>query len=285
MTFWKYKRTTIQQFDLFFYNWQLSNMSNTISIITWNVNGIRAIVKKSFEENVREMNPDILMLQETKATKEEVLSTLANLSDFYEIHVNESKTRKGYSGTAILSKKPVYSVVADMNMEEHDQEGRVLTAEFDSFFLVNVYTPNSGQGLKRLDYRASWDRDFLKYLRGLKDKPVLVGGDLNVAHQPIDLSRPKANYNKTSGYTQVEIDGFSTFLKAGYQDVFRTKYPDEQQFTYWNYMFNARAKNIGWRIDYFLASAPLMDNVQDIVIHKNYLGSDHCPVEVKLGIV
>ncbi len=225
------------------------------------------------------------MLQETKASVEEVKETLAGLSDSYTLYVNESKARKGYSGTAILSKKPVKEITSDMDMEEHDQEGRVLTAELDTFFVVNVYTPNSGQGLKRLDYRKQWDRDFLQYLNSLqKKKPVLVGGDLNVAHQPIDLARPKANYNKTSGFTQDEIDGLSLILAAGYHDVFRITYPEEQQFTYWNYMFNARAKNIGWRIDYFLASDPLLDQVEDIIIHKEYTGSDHCPVEVKLRV-
>ncbi len=257
-------------------------MSN-LSIVTWNVNGIRAIMKKEFEESVAAIDPDILMLQETKATTEEVRKSLDSFSGKYEIVANESKGRKGYSGTAILSRKAVKSVSSDMNMEEHDQEGRVLTAELDDFYLVNVYTPNSGQGMKRLDYRQKWDRDFLHYLESLSDKPVLVGGDLNVAHQPIDLARPKANYNKTSGYTQEEIDGMSNILNAGYRDVFRERYPEEQQFTYWNYMFNARARNVGWRIDYFIARESLMNRIEDISILNQYMGSDHCPVELRLS--
>ena len=257
-------------------------MSKKLSVVTWNVNGVRAIVKKDFIENVRSFNPDILMLQETKATAEEVKATLDDLAGEYEIYANESKTRKGYSGTAILTRHAAATVEQDMGMEEHDQEGRVLTAEFGSFYLVNVYTPNSGAGLKRLEYRKKWDEDFLDYLNSLNDKPVLVGGDLNVAHQPIDLARPKSNYNKTSGYTQVEIDGLSNILAAGYHDVFRITYPDKQEFTYWNYMFNARARNVGWRIDYFLARDPLLDKVEDIVIRNQFMGSDHCPVEVRL---
>ncbi len=259
-------------------------MSNKVSVVTWNVNGIRAIIKKEFTDSVRAINPDILMLQETKATEDEVRQALEALSEDYSIYANHSKARKGYSGTAILVKNEPVQVVSDMNMEEHDQEGRVLTAEFDSFYVVNVYTPNSGQGLKRLDYRKKWDEDFLAYLESLTGKPVLVGGDLNVAHQPIDLANPKSNYNKTSGYTQVEIDGLSTILAAGYHDVFRITYPEEQQFTYWNYMFNARARNVGWRIDYFLAQDPLLSKVEDIIIHNQYLGSDHCPVEVRLAL-
>jgi len=253
-----------------------------LSVVTWNVNGIRAIIKKDFEDNVRRMDPDVLILQETKASVEEVRESLAGFAGEYDIHANDSKGRKGYSGTAILTRLTPVSVESDMDMEEHDQEGRVLTAEFDTFYLVNVYTPNSGAGLKRLEYRQRWDSDFLGYLNSLSDKPVLVGGDLNVAHQPIDLARPKSNYNKTSGYTQVEIDGLSNILAAGYHDVFRVTHPDKQEFTYWNYMFNARARNVGWRIDYFLARDPLLDRVDEITIHNEYMGSDHCPVEVVL---
>lgn len=259
-------------------------MKDKLSVITWNVNGIRAIVKKDFITNIRQLDPDVLLLQETKATADEVSEALKELAGEFRIHANESKTRKGYSGTAILTRHEPIRVVSDMDMEEHDQEGRVLTAEYEHLYLVNVYTPNSGAGLKRLEYRKQWDEDFLAYLNSLKDKPVLVGGDLNVAHQPIDLARPKSNYNKTSGYTQVEIDGISNILAEGYHDVFRIRYPEEQQFTYWNYMFNARARNVGWRIDYFLASDPLPGMIEDITIHNEYLGSDHCPVEVRLSL-
>ena len=170
-----------------------------------------------------------------------------------------------------------------MGMKEHDQEGRVLTAEFPDYFLVNVYTPNSGQGLKRLDYRQQWDKDFRDYLASLrKNKPVIVAGDLNVAHQPIDLARPKENYNKTSGYTQQEIDGLSAILEDGFVDMFRHKYPEEVAYTYWNYMFNARSRNVGWRIDYFLVSNEAVPVVRDIQIRNEFMGSDHCPVELIL---
>jgi exodeoxyribonuclease-3 len=201
----------------------------------------------------------------------------------YSIHANESKTRKGYSGTAIISRVPVNEVKADMAMEEHDQEGRVLTAEFEKFYLVNVYTPNSGQGLKRLDYRSGWDEAFRSYVSDLeKLKPVIVCGDLNVAHQAIDLARPKQNYNKSAGYTQREIDGLSAIIDLGYTDVFRFKYPETVAYTYWNYMFNARARNVGWRIDYFLTSTKILQAVKDIEIESDFMGSDHCPVSMYL---
>jgi len=254
-----------------------------LKIATWNVNGIRAIVKKAFDESLNELDPDILCLQETKATTDEVQAALDDVNDDYKIYANESKSRKGYSGTAILSRIPVIGVQSDMGMEEHDQEGRVLTGEFDEFFLVNVYTPNSGSGMKRLDYRQEWDRDFKDYISALKSsKPVVVCGDLNVAHQPIDLARPKQNYNKTSGYTQQEIDGLSAILNEGFTDVFRHLYPEEIAYTYWNYMFNARARNVGWRIDYFLASKDFLPKIADINIRNEFMGSDHCPVEIYL---
>ncbi len=252
-----------------------------LKIATWNVNGIRAIIKKEFESSFNDLNADVLCLQETKATVDQVKETLEPIIDSYEIYANESKSRKGYSGTAMLSRIPVQSIQSDMGMKEHDQEGRVLTGEFDDFFLVNVYTPNSGAGMKRLDYRQEWDRDFKAYITSLKEnKPVVVAGDLNVAHQAIDLARPKQNYNKTSGYTQEEIDGLSAILDDGFVDVFRNLYPEEVAYTYWNYMFNARARNVGWRIDYFLASKDFLGRVDDVVIRNEFMGSDHCPVEL-----
>ncbi len=256
-----------------------------MKIVSWNVNGIRAIMKKEFQASMESLAPDILCLQETKATREEVQKALDVLGDEYKIHANESKGRKGYSGTAIISRVPLISVIEDIGIEEHDQEGRVLTAELDSFYLVNVYTPNSGQGLKRLEYRQTWDKDFRGYIGQLsKTKPVIVCGDLNVAHQEIDLARPKQNYNKSAGYTQQEIDGMSSLLGEGYIDVFRDRNPEEVAYTYWNYMFNARARNVGWRIDYFIASTSIADKIEDIQIEPDYMGSDHCPVALYLEV-
>jgi exodeoxyribonuclease-3 len=170
-----------------------------------------------------------------------------------------------------------------MAIEDHDREGRVVTAEFDNFFLVTVYTPNSGEGLKRLEYRQQWDEAFTKFVSGLnRRKPVIICGDLNVAHQPIDIARPKENYNKSAGYTQVEIDGFQRLLDAGFIDSFRHFNPQEVKYTYWNYMFNARARNVGWRIDYFLVSKSLIDWVKEATIYNEYYGSDHCPIGLKL---
>jgi exodeoxyribonuclease-3 len=251
-------------------------------LVNWNVNGIRSIIKKDFIKDVRTMNPDVLCLQETKAGQEDVKSALVLFPE-YEIFVNSSKARKGYSGTAILTKSKPINVTYDMGIEEHDQEGRVIAAEYEDYFLVTVYVPNAGEGLKRLDYRAKWDEDFLQYLVGLNEKkPVIICGDLNVAHQPIDIARDKENYNKSAGYTQIEIDGFTKLLESGFVDTFRRFYPEEIKYTYWNYLFNARSRNVGWRIDYFLVSEELISKVKDATIYNQYLGSDHCPVGLLL---
>lgn len=255
-----------------------------LHLVNWNVNGIRSIIKKDFIKDVKQMNPDILCLQETKASLEEVKSTLELFPEF-KSHVNSCKTRKGYSGTTIMTKHEPMNVTCDMNIEEHDQEGRVITAEFPTFYLVTVYVPNAGEGLKRLDYREKWDTDFRNYLDQLqKKKPVVLCGDLNVAHQPIDIARAKENYNKAAGYTQREIDGFTKLLEVGFVDTFRRFYPEEVKYTYWNYLFNARSRNVGWRIDYFLVSESLMPKVKDAQIYNQYLGSDHCPVAIKLEV-
>ena len=252
--------------------------------VSWNVNGIRAIIKKEFIESVRAMNPDVLCLQETKAAKEETLSALQLLPE-YRVFANSSKARKGYSGTAIITKEEPISVTYDMGIEDFDQEGRVITAEYLTYFLVTVYTPNSGSELIRLDYRQSWDDAFRDYLLWLgKRKQVIVCGDFNVAHQPIDLSRPKENYNKSAGYTQVEIDGFSKLKDAGFVDTFRHFYPDTVKFSYWNQIFNGREKNIGWRIDHFLVTQKTLPNVKEAMIYNEYFGSDHCPVAIKLQL-
>lgn len=230
------------------------------------------------------MDPDILCLQETKAASEETKTALELLSD-YKVYVNSSKARKGYSGTAILSKTEPINVVYDMGLEEHDQEGRVITAEFDTFFIVVVYTPNSGDGLLRLDYREGWDRDFLRHIQKLMvTKPVILCGDLNVAHQEIDIARAKENYNKSAGFTQREIDGFQAYLNAGLVDTFRRLHPEEIKYTYWNYKFFARDRNVGWRIDYFLVPEALMEKVTAAEIYNEYFGSDHCPVGIRLAL-
>ncbi len=248
------------------------------------MNGIRAMMKKDFIKDVKTMSPDILCLQETKAQPEEAKSALSILSE-YETFVNSSKERKGYSGTAILTKTKPIEVSEDIGIEEHDMEGRVITAEYDSFILVTVYTPNSGEGMKRLDYRKTWDEAFLEHIQALEEKkPVVICGDLNVAHQDIDIARPKANYNKTSGYTQTEIDGINNLLNAGFIDTFRMFYPDEVKYSWWNYKFNARARNVGWRIDYFLVSEQLKSKLRSAEIHNEFLGSDHCPVSIELGL-
>jgi exodeoxyribonuclease III len=255
-----------------------------LHLVSWNVNGIRAIIKKDFPKDIREMNPDVFCLQETKGQPEDVKTAL-QLFPEYHIAVNSSKARKGYSGTAILSKEKPLEVFYDMGIEEHDQEGRVIAAEFEKFFLVTVYTPNSGEGMKRLDYRETWDEAFKNYILSLEDKkPVIICGDLNVAHTEIDLERHKENYNKQSGYTQVEIDGINNLLNAGYVDTFRMFYPEEVKYSWWNYKYRARERNVGWRIDYFLASKQLKDKIEDSLIYNEYLGSDHCPVGLKINI-
>lgn len=260
-------------------------MSSPMNLVSWNVNGIRAILKKEFIAQVKKLNADILCLQETKAQKEEMRTAMSLLSD-YRSYVNASKTRKGYSGTAVLAKSEPLSVDYDIQIANHDQEGRVITLEYPAFYLVTVYVPNSGRGLVRLDYRKTWDKAFRRYLRTLdQKKPVIAGGDFNVAHQSIDLANPKSNYNKTAGYTQVEIDGFTELLKEGFFDSFRTLNPEVTgAYSYWSYMFNARENNTGWRIDYFLCSERLKDRVSEALIYPEYHGSDHCPVGLKIEI-
>lgn len=254
-----------------------------MNIISFNVNGIRAITAKSFLSDMQALNPDVICLQETKATVEQVKETLASMTD-YQIFANEAE-RKGYSGTAILTKSKPLSVRYDMGVSEHDHEGRIICAEYASFFLVTVYVPNSGSELARLGYRQQWDRDFLQYLKGLESqKPVLVCGDFNVAHRAIDLARPKENYNKAAGYMQEEIDGMDAFEQAGLLDTFRVLNPEGVKYSWWSYRAGARQNNIGWRIDYFLASKALMSAVSSAEILNDVMGSDHCPVKVTLSL-
>ncbi len=252
-----------------------------MKIASWNVNGVRAIVKKDFAESLAMIDPDVLCIQETKAQEDQVQQALEHFSDYY-IYANGAE-RKGYAGTAILSKKKPVNVQNDIGVAAHDNEGRVIAAQYDKCYLVTVYVPNSGRGLVRHDYRAQWDRDFRKYLTDLAaHKPVIACGDFNVAHQPIDIAHPKANYNKTAGYTQLEIDGFSALLDAGFVDTFRRLHPDKVEYTWWSVVTNARAKNIGWRIDYFLVSEGLADGVLDSLICGDIYGSDHCPVVLEI---
>lgn len=250
-------------------------------IISWNVNGIRAAMKKDFTESLATMKPDILCLQETKAQDDQVREALAPI-DGYHIFSNSAE-KKGYSGTAILTKTEPISVDFDIGIDEHDLEGRVIALEFDDFFLINVYTPNSGSELKRLEYRQRWDEIFLSYLKTLEEKkPVIVCGDLNVAHKDIDLARPKANYNKNAGYMQEEIDGMDNLCDAGFIDSFRHVNNDKVKYSWWSYRAGARAKNVGWRIDYILTSANIAAGIKSADIFNDILGSDHCPVMVDL---
>jgi len=253
-----------------------------MKIISWNVNGIRAIVQKNFFADVAAMSPDILCLQETKAQDDQVALATAPL-DGYRLF-SSSAEKKGYAGTAILSRIEPLDHWPGIGITEHDREGRVVTVELEGFFLVNAYVMNSGNGLKRLAERQAWDESFLGYLKDLESrKPVLVCGDLNVAHTEIDLARPKANYNKTAGYTQQEIDGMDRLTGSGFTDTFRHFNPGlKDAYTWWSFRGGAREKNIGWRLDYFLASKALLPSVKSSFILNDVAGSDHCPVGVEL---
>ncbi|MEY3008259.1 MAG: exodeoxyribonuclease [Pseudomonadota bacterium] len=257
-------------------------MGVTVKLVSWNVNGIRAVVKKDFLASVAKLEADVLCLQETKAQDDQVLEALAELEG-YAIFSNSAE-KKGYSGTAIITREQPIGVTKNIGIPEHDTEGRVLHAEYADFHLVTVYTPNSGSELKRLPYRQTWDSAFLTYLKTLEQtKPVLVCGDLNVAHQAIDLARPKQNYNKSAGYMQEEIDGIQTLIKSGFKDTFREIHPETAKYSWWSYRAGAREKNIGWRIDYFLCSERLLGSIAEAEIHSDIYGSDHCPVSVKLS--
>ena len=253
-----------------------------MKIISWNVNGIRAIAKKNFFNDFMLLAPDILCLQETKALDDQVYEALKSIKD-YHIYSNSAE-RPGYSGTSIISRIRPLSVVNGINVNEYDIEGRVLSLEFKDYFLVNVYVPNSGSELKRLGYRQDWDKAFYNYLKNLeKTKPVIVCGDLNVAHKNIDLARPKENYNKYAGYMQEEIDGMDRFTDGGLVDTFRYFYPDESgRYSWWSYRAGARTKNVGWRIDYFLVSRSFLPSVKNAFILEEVEGSDHCPVGIEL---
>jgi len=252
-------------------------------IVSWNVNGIRAVMKKDFSGTLETLKADMLCLQETKAQDKQVLEALKDLEG-YEIYTNSAE-KKGYSGTAILTKTKPLSTRMGLGHEAHDREGRVITLEFEDFFLLTVYTPNSGSELKRLDYRQKWDADFLDYLIALEqEKPVIACGDFNVAHRPIDLARPKANYNKSAGYMQEEIDGMDRLAAARFTDTFRFKHPDKIKYSWWSFRAGARARNVGWRIDYVLVSPALLKSVEDADILNEIPGSDHCPVCLDISL-
>jgi exodeoxyribonuclease III len=255
-----------------------------MKIVSWNVNGLRAIAKRTFFTDLELLATDIMCLQETKAQDVQIAEALKPLSG-YHIYSNSAK-KPGYSGTAVISKIKPVNVIRGINITEHDTEGRVLCLEYEAFFLVNVYVPNSGSELKRLSYRQDWDRAFFSYLKDLeKAKPVIVCGDFNVAHKPIDIARPKANYNKTAGYMQEEIDGMDRFTGGGFADTFRRLYPDAtEKYSWWSFRAGARSKNIGWRIDYFLVSESLLSSVKNAFILEDITGSDHCPVGIVISL-
>lgn len=249
-----------------------------MKLISWNVNGIRACVQKGFLDFFREADADIFCIQESKMQEGQLKLELEGYHQYWNY-----AEKKGYSGTAIFTKQEPLSVQYGIGILEHDHEGRVITLEFDDFYMVTVYTPNSQDELKRLDYRMQWETDFLAYLKGLEEKKgVIFCGDLNVAHREIDLKNPKTN-RKNAGFTDEEREKFSQVLEAGFIDTFRYFYPDmEGIYSWWSYRFSARAKNAGWRIDYFCVSECLKDRLKDAKILTDVMGSDHCPVELDL---
>lgn len=248
-----------------------------MKFISWNVNGLRACVGKEFEQQFKDLDADFFCLQETKMQAGQLDLSFPG----YESYWNYAD-KKGYSGTAIFTKHKPLSVTYGINIDEHDHEGRVITLEMDDFYLVTVYTPNSQDGLRRLEYRMKWEDDFQAYLHKLDEKkPVIVCGDMNVAHQEIDLKNPKTN-RKNAGFTDEEREKMTQLLSNGFIDTFRTLYPEQVTYSWWSYRFRAREKNTGWRIDYFLISERLKDRLEDAKIHTEIMGSDHCPVEIIL---
>ena len=255
-----------------------------MKLISWNVNGLRANITKGFETFFKQIDADIFCIQETKMQEEQIDITIQNIFKKYKQYWN-SAFKKGYSGTAVFSKKEPINVTYGIGIEEHDKEGRIITLEFEKFFLVNCYTPNSKKGLERLDYRMLWEDEIKKYLIKLdKIKPVIYCGDLNVAHEEIDLKNPKTN-RKSAGFTDEERNKMTELLKMGFTDTFRYLYPEkENAYSWWSYMSNAREKNVGWRIDYFIVSKSIEIQIQDSMIYSEVLGSDHCPIGLEIKI-
>ena len=250
-----------------------------MKLISWNVNGLRACEGKGFSDIFLKMDADFFCLQETKMQEGQLDLDFEG----YQSYWNYAE-KKGYSGTAIFTKHTPLSVSYGIGVDEHDHEGRVITLEMPDFFLVTCYTPNSQDGLKRLDYRMRWEEDFRQYLQGLDaKKPVIVCGDLNVAHEEIDLKNPKTNH-MNAGFTDQEREKFTLLLNSGFIDTFRTLYPEKVTYSWWSYRFQARQKNAGWRIDYFVTSERLRQQIEDAKIHTDIMGSDHCPVELSINI-
>lgn len=255
-----------------------------MKLISWNVNGLRAIVNKGFKEFFKEIDADIFCIQETKMQEAQLDENILEIFEGYNAYWNSAE-KKGYSGTAIFTKQKPLNVTYGIGKEEHDKEGRVITLEFEKFYMVNIYTPNSKRELERLDYRQLWEDEIRAYLLKLKEnKSVVMCGDLNVAHTEIDLKNPKTN-RKNAGFTDEERAKMTELLNAGFVDTYRYKYPEvEGKYSWWSYMFHAREKNAGWRIDYFIVSENLKDKIEDAKILDDIYGSDHCPVELDLNI-
>lgn len=255
-----------------------------MKLISWNVNGLRAAINKGFKEFFEEINADIFCVQETKMQLEQLDIFMEMIFNGYHQYWNSAE-KKGYSGTVIFTKEEPINVKYGLGIEEHDNEGRLITLEFDKFYLVNCYTPNSKRTLERLPYRMIWEDVLREYLQSLdKIKPVIYCGDLNVAHQEIDIKNAKSNV-VNSGFTNEEREKMTILLNSGFVDTFRYKYPDkEDSYTWWSYMANVREKNIGWRIDYFIVSDRIKENIEDAKIHSEIFGSNHCPVELKINI-
>lgn len=250
-----------------------------LKFISWNVNGLRACVGKNFEADFNALDADFFCLQETKMQEGQLDLTFEG----YDSYWNYAE-KKGYSGTAIYTKHKPLSVSHGMGIEKHDHEGRVITLEYEQFYLVTVYTPNSQNELKRLDYRMTWEEDFKKFLKQLDaKKPVIVCGDMNVAHEEIDIKNPKTN-RRNAGFTDEEREKMTELLADGFIDTFRYKYPETVTYSWWSYRFKAREKNAGWRIDYFLVSERLKEKIEDAKIHTEVMGSDHCPVELDIQL-
>ena len=248
-----------------------------MKLYSWNVNGLRACMNKGFADFLAAADPDVICLQETKMQREQATFDFPGYEEYWN-----SAEKKGYSGTAIFTKQAPLQVTYDLGIEEHDKEGRVITAEYPDFFLVTVYTPNSQRELARLDYRMVWEEAFLAYLQKLDAiKPVVVCGDLNVAAEEIDLKNPKTN-RMNAGFTDQEREKFRILKAAGFVDTFRYLHPEEVKYSWWSYMFKAREKNAGWRIDYFVVSERIKDKVKSAEIHNDVFGSDHCPVSIEL---
>lgn len=254
-----------------------------MKLISWNVNGLRAVINKGFAEFFEKEKPDILCIQETKMQESQITEDITNIFKGYNVYWN-SAVKKGYSGTMVATKLKPLNISYGIGKEEHDQEGRIITLEFEEFYLVNCYTPNSKRELERLDYRQVWEDEIRNYLKGLdKKKPVVYCGDLNVAHKEIDLKNPKTN-TRNAGFTIEERNKMTELLEAGFTDTFRFMYPEKEgAYTWWSYMFHAREKDVGWRIDYFIVSNSLQKRIKNSGILKEVLGSDHCPILLELG--